>query len=143
MMQILAPLLFAQADKMRNLGSHFRGETSDFTWHDAVMPVVAFAVVGALLWLAFRFSQSKERRAIDNPRALFRELCRAHGLDTRSMRLLADLARCHGLANPALLFVEPERFEPAYVNVKLPARSAELEELASRLFAPASLDVVA
>ena len=143
MQNFIVPLLLAQADKMRNLGSHFRGESTDFTWHDGVMPFVAAVIVVVLLWAAFRFSQGKERRALNNSQALFRELCRAHGLNARGTRLLAELARSHGLVNPALLFVEPERFEPAYVGAKFESRSSEVEALAVRLFgqnaAPQSL----
>jgi hypothetical protein len=92
-----------------------------------------------LLWAASRWAQRSEQvRTYTHPGRLFHDLCRAHGLDAHSRRLLRRLASHARLAQPALLFVEPQRFDPAALPPSLAAEQARLEQLRARLFAAAS-----
>jgi hypothetical protein len=74
--------------------------------------VLVLAVIGIVL-LTKRCVAESERRRTSSPRALFRELCRAHQLSWSDRQLLLKLAAWHALPDPALLFIEPARFQVA------------------------------
>jgi hypothetical protein len=89
-----------------------------------------------LLWAASRWAnRSERRRSYTHPGRLFYELCRAHGLDASSRRLLRRLASYARLAQPAQVFVEPQRFDAAVLPPSLAAEQPRLEQLRARLFA--------
>jgi hypothetical protein len=67
-------------------------------------------------------------------RALFRELCRAHGLSQSGRRLMKRLAAARGLPNPLLLFVEPRHFDLNDLPQGLQPARAELQSLRDQLF---------
>ena len=96
------------------------------------------AVVGALLIGIVAFvwvlSRKRPKKRIYNHRALFESLCRAHGLDRKSCRLLREVAQYHGLAHPARLFVERKWLFPFRLSPELRARSAELTAIRRQLF---------
>ncbi len=95
------------------------------------------AAVILLLWGASRWARRLEGdRTYTNAGRLFYELCRAHGLDAYSRRLLRRLASHARLSQPALVFVEPQWFDPAALPPSLAAEQARLEQLRARLFAP-------
>jgi len=61
-------------------------------------------------------------------------LCRAHGLDWSTRRLLKQLAAEWELTSPALLFVEPDRFNTSRLSVEWQDHAELLEHLRHQLF---------
>jgi hypothetical protein len=119
----------------RELGSGFQGRRSTFDTRQLVIILAALASVVAVVWVvSWKLSPPGRRLRCNQPRALFGALCRAHGLDRTSRRLLAQLARRHGMADRARLFLEPERFAPGALG-PLRARAAEVRRLRDKLFA--------
>lgn len=134
------PILLAVQERLSGISGQFRkGGSIDFTPRDLVISLVMIAIVGGILWLLARLLYGKERRSYNRPRALFRELCRAHGLDAASRRLLTDLARAQGVTQRAQLFLAPERFEAARLGPKLAPRAREIQALSARLFGAAPM----
>jgi hypothetical protein len=74
-------------------------------------------------------------RIVNSPLRLFWELCRAHKLRWRECWWLWRLARAERLRDPARLFLEPERFDPAQLGPALARRQRELTSIRNRLFA--------
>jgi hypothetical protein len=134
MIGFVAPLLFAQDSPLTHMGSHFRKGSENFTSQDMLILSTVVTVLAVSIWLLSRIFYGREPRALNSPRALFRELCRAHRLDSSSKRLLFDLARVHNLDHPARLFIEPERFAEPNLGPQLNSRRDELRALAERLF---------
>lgn len=101
--------------------------------------LIVLAGVTALLLLiavASRVYLQRSRRtfASDNSSRLFRELAAAHGLNRAGRRLLHRLAVARGVANPTLLFVEPQHFEAQSLPEELKDSAAELRRLRAKLF---------
>jgi hypothetical protein len=88
------------------------------------------------VWILYWLLTGSDRvRRHNNPRALFRKLCRAHGLGFRDRRLLAQLARHHRLDHPARLFIESARFESAALSPRLCQHVERVSALKEMLFA--------
>ena len=105
------------------------------------MPSQVFLVAGGLivvcvvLLLVGRYARRFENlKSYDNPPELFRELCRAHELNWSTRRLLKRLAAEWELTSPALLFVEPERFNTARLPAEWREHAPQLEHLRKQLF---------
>jgi hypothetical protein len=99
------------------------------------------ALGGVLLvaFLAWGFSYWQKRREslmLNSPRALFRELCTAHGLDRADRDLLYEIAQWHEISDPVQLFIEPQRFQPKEMRQSLDCET-EAQELEAKLFANA------
>jgi hypothetical protein len=118
------------------MGDGFRG--------DAVRPEssnmllsLAIVVMLLVLWgLLTRLTPSHVRRAPrSRPWRLFVSLCRAHRLRWRETWLLWRLARLERLPEPALVFLQPQRFEPDGLPAPLCRHRAKLASLRARLFA--------
>jgi hypothetical protein len=103
---------------------------------DQMILITALAMLAAvvlLIWL--RDGRRPQRHFVSNSAAqLFRELCRAHGLNFSSRRLLKRLAAARGLASPAVLFVEPRHFDAAKLPACLQPAANDLHHLRARLF---------
>jgi hypothetical protein len=98
-----------------------------------VAGIAAIVALSFLIWI--RSARRPARVFISNgPAKLFRELCRAHGLGYRSRRLLKRLASARNVASPALLFVEPEHFEPSALPASFQSSAQELRQLRAQLF---------
>lgn len=128
------PLLLADQDRLNGMASHFRKGSVNFTNRDMMILLGIVAVLSGIIWLLARIVYGKERKIYNRPRSLFRELCRAHGLDSPSRRLLAELAKSQGLAQPAELFLAPERFDSSRLGKKFALRQSEIGTLAEKLF---------
>jgi hypothetical protein len=88
-----------------------------------------------VLLLVGRYARRFEiLKSYDSPPELFRELCRAHGLNWSSRRLLKRLAAEWQMSSPAQLFVEPERFSTARLGAEWHEKADELERLRRQLF---------
>ncbi len=70
----------------------------------------------------------------NSPLALFWSLCRVHRLSWADRWLLWQIAKRQRLRQPASLFLEPERIEPAATAWLSPLQASRLESLAWRLF---------
>ena len=128
-------MLLAQSSRLRALGSGVRGRRAQFDSGDLFTMVVVLAVfVVGLVVHSKLMSRQERRRSFTSPGELFRALVKAHGLDRSSRRLLRQIASYQRLAEPARLFLEPERFEPANLSVPLRARAAVVAALRDRLF---------
>ncbi len=71
---------------------------------------------------------------MNNPWALFRSLCKAHGLRRSSRRMLKQLAHWQRLEHPSRLFVEPERFETVNLSPTLQSQTSAIHALRDRIF---------
>lgn len=94
-----------------------------------ILTFVAIVVTMGLLLVRMR-SQFQT----DSKRALFSELCRAHGLNASSRRLLKRLAAARRLSHAATLFVEPQYFDTSDMSPALQAAMDELQRLRDQIF---------
>lgn len=137
-----APLL-ASREMLRNLGSGFREKRATFEPTDLIPWVAVLVGLFIALVLLSRWLSRRDRsQHFNSPRALFGALCQLHDLDRVARKLLRELAAHHKLAQPARLFLEPDRFEPNQLSPSLLARQPALEAVRARLFsltAPADL----
>ncbi|HUG93107.1 MAG TPA: hypothetical protein VML55_19860 [Planctomycetaceae bacterium] len=95
----------------------------------AALAIVALCWLLVFLWDRYR---RELRRAAHDPRALFRELCRAHRLSRRERGLLWRAAVHLRLEHPALIFALPH-FVNRLADSALP-ESRDYAGLALRLF---------
>jgi len=127
-------LLWAETP-FETMGSHFRGETATLYMDDlliCVLVIVGVVVAAGILYWLFTGTERVHRHY--HPKALFRSLCRAHGIRFRDRLLLAQLARHHGLEHPARLFLEAERFAPTTLSPRLHRNLDALSALRAILF---------
>ena len=114
------------------LGDAFTGENARLSQQE--MFALAGIAVGILLlvWFLYTWSRRQDhQRTYRRPNRLFGQLCAAHRLTRSDRNLLKRLAEHWQLAQPALLFVQPERFAAE----SLPAELADASALGERLFA--------
>ena len=124
-------LLLADRGQFQNLGARFRSAEVVGTGQILLMVSVVLAVLFSGL-MAVQLLRWKRQRDAHNPWALFRELCSAHHLKATDRRLLAQLAKGQKLQQPALLFVEPERFDTNRLANQSDAKPLQL--IRDRLF---------
>jgi len=130
-----ASVLLARATWFDSMTHQFSGGNFRFgAFHVLVLALIAASLV-IVYWIAGRTGKPGREPRYDHPRALFRALCRAHGLDRASRRLLDQLARQQRLSDPARLFLEPERFEAENLGASLKPRRKQFVALRDRLFA--------
>ncbi|MBS0208167.1 MAG: hypothetical protein JSS27_04360 [Planctomycetes bacterium] len=128
--------LWADINLFRGMGSGFRGKRAQLSSSDALAWLgIAVAVVAAFAILQRFLSRQDRRRNYHNPVALFRQLCRAHGLARPETRCLRRLAEFRGLTQPAELFFEPAHFERGTLEPDWGDAEALLSTLEARLFA--------
>ena len=118
----------------RNVGSEFSGKRAKLGWNDAGIMLSVVTVVVGLVFLLSRHLAKTEHQSLNNPKALFRELCKLHGLRLAERRALAKLAKLHQLEHPARLFVEPERFDAMVEHPLLASHAGMIRNLRERLF---------
>jgi hypothetical protein len=129
-------LLIAQSSQWRHFGYRkFEGTYFEANSGEAIacLAITAALLVGLIVWHYYS-ARAKGRLPSNSPRALFRELCRAHNLDRRERRLLQRLTSARRIASPAALFVQPEYFEEFDLPDDLRDQAADLERLSTRLF---------
>jgi hypothetical protein len=134
-------LVWADANRFRSMGSGFREKKDQPMSYDFLVGILILLSIVVFVWILSRFLSRQERmRRHYNPKALFQALCTAHQLEPTQRRLLKRLARYHELAQPARIFLEPDRFDPAGLNAGFREMEDELIELRERLFAETDLD---
>lgn len=127
-------LLAAANRKSTQIGQRVDGSGSGFGLYAILISMVAIGLLGLTIYLLFRWRRMRADLPYHNARALFHELCGAHQLSSADRRLLRDMAEWHELPTPALLFVEPDRFDVPEMIADLQGDES-LTRLKSRLFA--------
>ena len=127
-------LLLAQTNRFADMGRSFRpgGNNVDMGQFFFVSFILAVVTVG--LWIFSVYYNAKNRKGYNNPKALFRELCKAHQIDFRSRLLLFQLSHWHQLSQPGRIFLEPEQFDPNNLSPALRQHQAHLLALRDRIF---------
>lgn len=95
------------------------------------------AIVLLLIMIVSSYLSARQRRAINDPLGLLRQLCEAHGFHRRQQRLLLKAARTLSLQQPARLFLEPRLLNQAAEHPSLASRRADLVQIAAELFGSA------
>jgi len=136
----VATLLFAQRSAVEELasrmGDSFREPGLRLDGSQMIAVILGALAILAVFWGLRRWlGGDDDRKTYFSPRKLFSDLCAAHGLTRKESRLLRSLARAQGLADPARLFLEPERFDPEALGPALARESDPLRALRERLFA--------
>lgn len=128
--------LLVAEERLEYLTRGFRQRPTNVDPRDMMLglSVVVTFVVG--LWLLSRFVERRQQRGPSNSRlGLFFSLCKEHELEWREWWLLWRVARRHRLRDPARVFVEPERLDPAGLGRRFRSRQEQLKSLSKRLFA--------
>jgi hypothetical protein len=133
MMDLLSQwiLLLAVSSGGQNVWGRFDHERPTYDVGQILLVLAGVVVVAAIGLVLLRI---RGRFRTNSTRALFRELCRAHGLSQSSRRLLKRLAAARGLSNAAELFVEPRHLELDDLPPGLQAAGKRLQILRERLF---------
>jgi len=117
------------------MGEKFRSGESIFGAYHAFLLLGVIVGCIATVWAINRWLAWRKRNGFHSATALFSELSSTHGLNMRSRMLLKQLAKEQSLANPAQLFLEPERFDVTKLAKGVSIKPARLEELRDRIFA--------
>lgn len=132
-------LLFAQQSPLDNFAREFQGrQTRINSGYLTTGLVVLVAMVLAVWLLSVVLDRYGGRRPMDSSLALFLALCKAHRLRWSEWWLLWRVAREQQLRDPARLFLEPTRLDPANLGPIFRLRSGQLEAIRERLFAGAT-----
>ncbi len=127
--------LFARTRDLREMSEGFRSVGyEDKAFETLVAGAIILAICVTLLLVGRYFRRFERLKSYDSPPELFRELCRVHRIDWADRRLLKRLAAEWEMTSPALLFIEPERFNAARLPEHWQEKSRRLEELRDRLF---------
>ncbi|HEX7450607.1 MAG TPA: hypothetical protein VF306_23805 [Pirellulales bacterium] len=134
-LQLLLALL-ADQHAIRNIARGMQSRQAQVDVGGLTSALLIFCLFFVSVWGVSRLVGRKERAvSCLDPRALFRELCRTHQLSRSDRQLLRHLALEYKLAQPSLLFVEPDRFDVAELGEAWQKHRQRLDELRCRLFA--------
>ncbi|MBN2295719.1 MAG: hypothetical protein JXM70_25025 [Pirellulales bacterium] len=126
--------LFARSNVFEATRRHAQ-QHSQLSFSDLVIGVLVFAGLAALLIFILKiFAPPEKPRGVNSPLRLFWDLCRKHELKLSQCWLLWRISREAELKDPALLFVEPELFDPDITGKALAAKRAEIKTLHRRIF---------
>lgn len=129
-------VVLAAGSRLDGMRNRFSGRGAKLDTADIVVGVlVLLGIAAGIALLSYLVSRQDKRRGFNSPRALFRELCKAHGLARSSRRLLRQLARWQRLSHPARIFLEPERFDPANLSPRLRAQIDDVRQVRDQIFA--------
>ncbi len=138
---LLHCVLLAQQSPLDNFAREFQGrQTRINSGYLTTGLVILVGMVLAVWLLSLVLDRYGGRRPVDSSLALFLALCRAHRLRWSEWWLLWRVARDQQLKDPARLFLEPKRLDPANLGPVLRLRSEQLEAIRGRLFAGATGD---
>ena len=104
------------------------------TRHMMVWLLVAAAVIGLVIVILVIVNRLAWHWRHKSHRGLFWGLCKVHGLDAGSRRLLKRVVRFHRLRQPARLFVEPKWLDPAGLGPGFRPDAVALAKLRNSLF---------
>lgn len=127
--------LLARTRDLRDMSAGFRSVGyEDKAFETLIAATIIISISVTLLLIGRYFRRFERLKSYDSPPELFRELCRVHRIDWLDRRLLKRLAAEWEMTSPALLFIEPERFNAARLPEHWREKSHRLEELRQRLF---------
>ena len=128
-------LLFAARTDLPRVWGRFDHQRPSFDWSQMLLiaGAMALAIAAVVVWHRLT-GRSSKNFSLNSPARFFNELSSTHGLKFSSRRLLKRLAAARGLANPALLFVEPKHFDTTNLPDDLKSSAGELRQLRMRLF---------
>jgi len=129
----LLPLL-GQSSRFEHLGRRFRPGGSTFEPNHVLIGMVLVGAFIAVLWMLQRYYELRAGRGYVSRWGLFRELCKAHRLSWSDRLLLGKLAKVQGVDQPARLFLEPQRLDPATLSPSLAGKMRQVTILRQRLF---------
>ena len=136
----MAFALLAQQGRLEQLGRRFRPGAGRTGADNLMIWIIIALAIALAVWLLSQWFNAHEQSCFSSRRGLFRILCRAHGLDWSSRRLLARLARHQGLRDPGRLFLEPNRFDRETMSPALAAHYDEFKAICdTKLFHNRSL----
>ena len=125
----------ADSGRLNTVAERFQVGGYDVSVTQLVVWGVVVLVVATLLWKVALVIALRDSQTYHSPARLFNDLCRLHGLDFPSRKLLWRLAKIRQLEHPAQLFLEPSWFDTASVPASLQPFRPQLAELKQRLFA--------
>ena len=128
-------VIFGQISRWQRLGDGLHRPGGRLGMEDLwpILAVVGVVAAGLGGWHLWRQRRDFSVRCNDSAK-LFRELCRVHGLDYRSARLLRRVAAAAGLHEPAAVFLSPELFDPQRLPRQFEREAQQLRRLRERLF---------
>lgn len=127
--------LLARTRDLRDMSEGFRSVGYEDKAFETIAAAAVIITISVTLILVGRYFRRFERlKTYDSPPELFRELCRVHRIDWANRRLLKRLAAEWEMTSPALLFIEPERFNAARLPEHWHEKTGQLEALRQRLF---------
>lgn len=123
-----APLI-AAADIAKAMGSQFRGD--QFGSNEVFKTLLGATLAIGMLWIFPKLLRLvMQPTGVHNPRKLFFELCRVHGLKSTDRKLLWKFTRECKIEPPAMVFVDaallPASAEPSDEKSRIPAIRAFL-----------------
>jgi hypothetical protein len=120
---------------LRDMSEGFRSVGYEDKAFETFVAAAIIVTICVTLILVGRYFRRFERlKTYDSPPELFRELCRVHRIDWADRRLLKRLAAEWEMTSPALLFIEPERFNAARLPEHWQENARQLEQLRHHLF---------
>ncbi|OHB80773.1 MAG: hypothetical protein A2V98_04525 [Planctomycetes bacterium RBG_16_64_12] len=132
---LLDYLLMARQSALEGFAREFQGRQTRLESGYLTTGLLVLACIVVAVWLLSRvLDRFDGRRPVDSPIMLFFALCKAHRLAWSEWWLLWRVARDQQLRDPARLFLEAERLNPAHLGPALRVKEAQLESLAGRLF---------
>ncbi len=128
-------VLLARTRDLRSMSEGFRSVGfDDKAVETLIVAAVIIAICVTLLLVGRYFRRFERLKSYDSPPELFRELCRVHRLDWSTRLLLKRLAAEWEMTSPALLFIEPERFNTSRLPADWQEKSQRLEQIREQLF---------
>ena len=127
--------ILARTRDLRSMSEGFRSVGfDDKAWETLIVGGIIVGISLALILIGRHFRRFERMKTYNSPPELFRELCRLHRLDWSRRRLLKRLAAEWEMTSPALLFIEPERFNAARLPAEWQEKAEQLEQLRHQLF---------
>ena len=128
-------IVLAEGSRLEGLSREFRGRRSRFDTQDIVIALMVVAAIAVAIFLvSYYLNLQERRRGSVRPLRLFLSLCQAHRLRWSERWLLWRVSRIQRLRDPARLFIEPQRLQPANLGRSLRARQAQFDDIRGRLF---------
>ncbi len=132
---LLATNLLAQYSRWQRLGDGLHRSRGRMDFMEMLPYLIGLVVIGAGIAAVVAYIKHNDfSKPCNDPSRLFRELCKAHGLDRGNRKLLQQLAAQTGLAEAADVFLTPAVFDAGQLPEQLRAEGERVQELRGQLF---------